>query len=98
MSTPSTASWRERAASLKIDGRMVIDGQRRDAASGETFAKASPIDSRSLAPIARGHGADIDAAVKSARAAFEDGRWSRKSPAASSNSRCKRSASRRLPR
>jgi acyl-CoA reductase-like NAD-dependent aldehyde dehydrogenase len=60
---------------------MVIDGQRRDAASGETFAKTSPIDGRALGPVARGHGADIDVAVKSARAAFDDGRWCNKPPA-----------------
>jgi acyl-CoA reductase-like NAD-dependent aldehyde dehydrogenase len=74
--------WHERAGQLKIDGRSVIDGQRRSAASGETFDKSSPIDGRLLAPIARGHSADIDAAVKSARAAFDDGRWCKKPPAA----------------
>jgi len=81
VSTPAATDWRGRAGALRIDGRMVIDGQRRDAASGETFAKSSPIDGRALAPVARGHGADIDAAVRSARAAFDDGRWCRKPPA-----------------
>ncbi len=81
MSTTSAIDWAARAAELRIDGRIVIDGQRRDAASGETFAKNSPIDGRALAPVARGREADIDAAVKSARAAFDDGRWSAKAPA-----------------
>src|SRR5471030_759495 len=77
----STTHWGERATALKLDGRMLIDGQRRDTQTGETFAKHSPIDNRLLGPIARGAAADVDAAVRSARAAFEDGRWAGKAPA-----------------
>lgn len=80
MNTP-IPSWHERAAALVPDGRIVIDGQRRDAAAGETFDKHSPIDGRRLGAVARGRGADIDAAVKSARAAFDDRRWCGKAPA-----------------
>jgi gamma-glutamyl-gamma-aminobutyraldehyde dehydrogenase len=75
------ANWTQRAAALAIDGRALIDGQRRDATSGETFDCISPIDGRVLGPVARGAAADIDAAVKSARAAFEDRRWCGKAPA-----------------
>jgi len=80
MST-ATPTWTERAAALRIDGRMLIDGNRRETLTGETFAKHSPIDARLLGPVARGAKADVDAAVRSARAAFEDGRWAGKSPA-----------------
>jgi gamma-glutamyl-gamma-aminobutyraldehyde dehydrogenase len=73
--------WHGRAAAAHFDGRAVIDGMRHDARSGETFAKASPVDGRSLGPVARCREADIDAAVKSARAAFTDGRWCGKPPA-----------------
>ena len=73
--------WQARAAALAIDGRALIDGQRRDATSGETFDCISPIDGRVLGTVARGAAADIDAAVKSARAAFEDRRWCGKAPA-----------------
>ena len=73
--------WAARAAALRIDGRIVIDGQRRDAASGETFNSISPINGRVLGAVARGAQADVDAAVASARAAFEDGRWAAKPPA-----------------
>jgi gamma-glutamyl-gamma-aminobutyraldehyde dehydrogenase len=73
--------WTARAADLRIDGRMVIDGQRRDSASGQTFACTSPINGRVLGQVARGAQADVDAAVASARAAFEDGRWAGKPPA-----------------
>ncbi|MEY2688895.1 MAG: hypothetical protein RL375_3093, partial [Pseudomonadota bacterium] len=75
-------NWHERAAALAIDGRALIGGQRVAASDGQVFAKTSPIDGRDLAPVARGQAADIDLAVASARAAFDDGRWSGKSPAA----------------
>jgi acyl-CoA reductase-like NAD-dependent aldehyde dehydrogenase len=79
--TQATVSWRERAASVRLDGRIVIDGDRRAAASGETFDRISPIDGRVLTTAARGAAADIDAAVASARAAFNDKRWCGKPPA-----------------
>jgi len=80
MST-TAPDWTARAAALHIDGRIVIDGQRRHAASGETFSSISPINGRVLGAVARGAQADVDAAVASARAAFEDGRWAGKPPA-----------------
>ena len=78
----ATPDWTERATQLRIDGRSVIDGQRRAAASGETFACLSPINGRVLGEVARCGQADVDAAVASARAAFNDGRWCNKPPAA----------------
>ena len=76
--------WHARAAAAVFDGRAVIDGERRDAVAAETFVKASPIDGRQLGPVARCREADVDAAVRSARAAFSDGRWCGKAPAARS--------------
>ena len=61
--------WARRAQTLRIDARMWIDGERRDAASGATLDKTSPIDGRHLARVARGAQPDIDRAVASARAA-----------------------------
>ncbi len=75
-------SWTERAAALEVDGRMLVDGARRASRTGETFAKHSPIDGRLLGQVARGLAADVDAAVRCARAAFEDGRWAGQPPAA----------------
>lgn len=52
--------------------------------TGQTGAQAqvlSPIDGQPLTCIAEGSAADADAAVRSARTAFEDGRWSRMAPA-----------------
>jgi 4-guanidinobutyraldehyde dehydrogenase / NAD-dependent aldehyde dehydrogenase len=81
MIAPASPNWHERAAALAIDGRAVIDGERRTALAGETFEGFSPIDGRSLGAIARCRAADIDAAVKSARAAFDDRRWAGMAPA-----------------
>ncbi len=74
--------WHAAAKNLRIDGRAVIAGQRCCALSGQTFDSLSPIDGRTLAAVARGQGADIDAAVASARQAFDDKRWAGQAPAA----------------
>jgi gamma-glutamyl-gamma-aminobutyraldehyde dehydrogenase/4-guanidinobutyraldehyde dehydrogenase/NAD-dependent aldehyde dehydrogenase len=77
----SQVSWHERAAQLAIDGRAFIGGERVHARSGQHFDCISPVDGRKLAEVARCLDADVDAAVASARAAFEDRRWAGKAPA-----------------
>jgi aldehyde dehydrogenase (NAD+) len=54
---------------------LLIDGSRRPAVSGQYFETINPATERSLAQVAEGGSADIDAAVTSARSAFE-GIWS----------------------
>jgi len=73
--TQQPLSWSERAAALRCDGRALVEGQRVGSLSGETFDKHSPVDGRLLGAVARGHTADVDMAVASARAAFNDRRW-----------------------
>jgi gamma-glutamyl-gamma-aminobutyraldehyde dehydrogenase len=82
MAATATRDWRVLAAALRPDGRLLVDGVRHAAASGETFDCVSPIDGRTITRIARGQAADIDAAVSSARRAFDDGRWAHQPPAA----------------
>ena len=77
----ATESWHERSKTVQIDGRAVVDGKRVDAVSGAHFDCISPIDGRKLGEVARCTESDVDLAVHSARAAFEDGRWSGKAPA-----------------
>ena len=77
----ASVDWHARAAALHFDGRMLIDGVRRDAQSGATFPCVSPIDGRTLTQVARGQAADVDTAVASARQAFADGRWAHQPPA-----------------
>ena len=66
-------------SSAILDGRMLIGGHRVDAVSGEWFETLDPATGRQLALIARGGGRDVDAAVDSAREAF-DRVWSRTAP------------------
>ena len=66
---------------IAFDGRALIDGARVAARSGAVFDCVSPVDGRVLTQVARCAEADIDAAVASARAAFEDRRWAGMAPA-----------------
>ena len=72
--------WARLAATLRPEGRAIIDGRRVAARDGRTFDDKSPIDGRVICQVARGGTADIDAAVASARAAFERGVWRRTPP------------------
>lgn len=81
MNAPTSINWSQRAQTVRPRSQCYIDGGFVDAASGERFDCISPIDGRVLAQVARGSSVDIDRAVASARAAFEDGRWSRQAPA-----------------
>jgi acyl-CoA reductase-like NAD-dependent aldehyde dehydrogenase len=79
---PTGVDWHERARALKPRGEALIDGRRVGACDGASFADLSPIDGRELAQVAAGDAADIDAAVASARRAFDCGDWAGQSPAA----------------
>ncbi|HTR25516.1 MAG TPA: aldehyde dehydrogenase family protein [Terriglobales bacterium] len=57
--------------------KMFIDGKWVDAISGKTFPTYNPATGEVLANIAEGDKADIDAAVKAARRAFDSGPWRR---------------------
>ncbi|RRJ82640.1 aldehyde dehydrogenase [Aestuariirhabdus litorea] len=75
------AYWQQLATTVSIEGRAYIDGEYRDARSGETFDCISPIDGRLLGKIASCDSADADIAVANARATFNSGVWSRLAPA-----------------
>ncbi|MES0824536.1 aldehyde dehydrogenase [Ruegeria sp. SCP11] len=70
-----------RYADISRQGHF-IDGQTVTSASGKTLDVLSPINGQVIAQIAEGEPEDMNRAVASARAAFEDGRWSRMAPAA----------------
>ncbi|VAW20918.1 Aldehyde dehydrogenase [hydrothermal vent metagenome] len=82
MAAKSRQEWSELAKTLQFRAQAFIDGEFVDAESGNTFATISPIDGRHLADIARCEAEDVDKAVKSARAAFDDRRWRGQDPAA----------------
>jgi aldehyde dehydrogenase (NAD+) len=60
--------------------QLLIDGQKRPASSGKSFATINPSTGKTLALIAEGGAEDIDLAVAAARRAFE-GQWSTFKPA-----------------
>lgn len=60
----------------------LIEGQHVPASDGGTMEVLSPIDGQPLTTVARGTAADMEAAIASARAAFEDRRWAGQPPAA----------------
>jgi gamma-glutamyl-gamma-aminobutyraldehyde dehydrogenase len=72
--------WKARASALSPAADLWINGRWCPAVSGARFASVNPANGEVLAEVARGDAADIDRAVAAARAAFEDGRWSGKSP------------------
>jgi gamma-glutamyl-gamma-aminobutyraldehyde dehydrogenase/4-guanidinobutyraldehyde dehydrogenase/NAD-dependent aldehyde dehydrogenase len=71
----SHADWLADAAKLDPPTGLYLDGSSVDAASGATFDTFAPRDGSVLASVAAGDAEDVDRAVASARAAFEDGRW-----------------------
>ena len=69
------ADWLADAATIDPPTKLYLNGRYVDAASGATFDTFAPRDGSVLASVAAGDVEDVDRAVASARAAFEDGRW-----------------------
>src|SRR5581483_3716571 len=85
MSTPSATrsrqDWEQLAAATQTEGRALINGKLVAALDGRVFDDISPIHGRVVAQVARCGAADVDAAVTSSRAAFNEGSWRRTDPA-----------------
>ena len=69
------------AASAVPDQQMLIGGRWVNSVSGKMFDTLNPATGEVICRVAEGDKADIDAAVKAARKAFESGPWSRMSAA-----------------
>lgn len=74
--------YRAVAAALDLPQNAWIDGSSRPARSGKTFETINPATGAVLGTVAACDATDVDLAVTKARAAFEDGRWSRLHPGA----------------
>ncbi|MCY1282457.1 NADP/NAD-dependent aldehyde dehydrogenase PuuC [compost metagenome] len=72
--------WQLRAARQTFIDSALIDGRRVAAADGATFASIDPATNRLLANVAACGEAEIDAAVRAARNAFDNGPWARMAP------------------
>ena len=77
VSTVTRAAERSVAASKGEAYQNLIGGKWQPASDGRTLDMVSPSDGEAFAKIARGTKADVDAAVKAARYAFEEGAWSK---------------------
>ncbi|MFJ5028468.1 aldehyde dehydrogenase [Streptomyces sp. NPDC088560] len=67
--------WLAAADKLVFETRPFIDGAFTVATSDDCFPTVSPRDGRLLTRVRAASAEDVDRAVRSARAAFEDGRW-----------------------
>ncbi|WP_198602204.1 aldehyde dehydrogenase family protein [Rhodococcus opacus] len=56
--------------------QLFIDGQWREAGAGERFEIVDPSTGKPVTTVAEADADDLDSAVRAARAAFDDGRWS----------------------
>ncbi len=73
---------RLRADLAAAPGRLLIDGDWHEATGTAPIPVLDPATGRTLAEVGAGSVIDIDAAVRAARTAFDDGRWSALPPAA----------------
>src|SRR5882672_1772542 len=62
-------------------GRLIINGEAVDSASGRTFNTVNPATEEIITTVAQAGPEDVDRAVQAARAAFEGGPWPRMRPA-----------------
>ncbi|HKG56197.1 MAG TPA: aldehyde dehydrogenase [Candidatus Limnocylindrales bacterium] len=76
----TTDDWLQRAAEIRPRTEAFISGRFVPAASGETFDDVAGRDGSVIAKVAACDGEDVDRAVAAARAAFDDRRWSDRSP------------------
>ena len=80
--TLDITGWKARASGLRPATGLFIDGQSAPAADRTTIPVINPANGETVAEVACGGAADIDRAVASARAAWDDGRWRHMAPRA----------------
>lgn len=68
------------AKDMSFPCEAFIDGAFRPALSGGVFASVNPATGKVLVELAACGSADVDSAVKAAKTAFDDGRWSKLHP------------------
>ena len=75
MSTTTVATSPDQALNQVRQTRLLIGGEFRDAAGGKTFDTINPATEEKIASVAYAQQEDVDAAVKAARRALEQGDW-----------------------
>jgi len=74
------ADWLDLAATLRLDGRPFVEGQRVEPLTDATFNVVNPHTAQKLAAVPACGQADVDRAVASARRAFDGGAWTDMAP------------------
>lgn len=80
MSNPQVSNWAEEARLLRFDGRPWVDGRRVEARTDSSFVTRNPATGEAIAELPGCGALEVDSAVHAARAAFERGAWSGRSP------------------
>ncbi|MFD2923086.1 aldehyde dehydrogenase family protein [Halobacillus naozhouensis] len=81
MTSTVTAEAVTKVGEMKRDHYgMIINGERVESASGETFEVYNPAKGEVLATVAKANQEDAEKAVRAARQAFDNGKWSNKYP------------------
>ena len=80
MSGLNFKQWQQRASELALPNQAFINGKHCPAISGETFTRINPATGQYLVDIASCDIDDVNIAVAAARASFESGIWSSKTP------------------
>ncbi|WP_445400923.1 aldehyde dehydrogenase PuuC [Zobellella sp. An-6] len=75
------AHWQAKAAQLRIESRLFIAGEYREAEGGERFEVINPATDRVLVEASRAQERDVNTAVAVARTSFESGVWAEAAPA-----------------
>jgi gamma-glutamyl-gamma-aminobutyraldehyde dehydrogenase len=79
---PGRDEARAAVEGLRLRTSMFIGGEFRDAIGGGRYVTENPATGQAITEVAEGAPADVDAAVRAARAAADSGVWSRMDPAA----------------
>ena len=77
----SRDDWKGRVGGLSYRNQAFIGGKFTPSLTGKTFDCINPATGQVLTKVAACEQADVDAAVKAARAAFEKGTWANMAPA-----------------
>ena len=77
----SRDDWKGRVGGLSYRNQAFIGGKFAPSLSGKTFDCVNPATGQVLTKVAACEQADVDAAVKAARAAFDKGTWANMPPA-----------------
>src|SRR5215472_16831026 len=80
--TLTSEDFHRRAAALRPEARMLIDGKLIAAQSGRWFDTVNPANGEVIAVVPSGDAGEVDLAVAAARRAFKSGTWSRLEPRA----------------